>query len=138
MSTEKHYGWMWLQALELTDEAERLRRRFVRYLGPGTDAVTWEPPVDIHETPDGFLLVFAMPGVASEDVEIHLERTALTVSARRPPRATHRDALIRRLEIPYGRFVRQITLSGSALRIEDTRYLNGCLEVRLARTEGAQ
>ena len=138
MSTEKRYGWMWLQALELTDEAERLKRRFLRYVGPGAEAVTWEPPVDIHETLDGFLLVFAMPGVAPEDIEIHLERTALTVSARRPPRATHRDASIRRLEIPYGRFVRQITLSGSALRIEDTRYLNGCLEVRLARTEGAQ
>jgi HSP20 family protein len=138
MSTEKRYGWMWLQALELSDEAERVKRRFLRYLGPGTDAVTWEPPVDIHETPDGFLLVFAMPGVAPEDVEIQLERTALTVSARRPPRATHRDALIRRLEIPYGRFVRQITLSGSALRIEDTRCLNGCLEVRLARAQGAQ
>jgi HSP20 family molecular chaperone IbpA len=50
----------------------------------------------------------------------------------------HRDALVRRLEIPYGRFVRQITLSGPALRIECTRCLNGCLEVRLVRAEGAQ
>ena len=138
MKTEKHYGWMWLQALELTDEAERLKRRFLRYVGPGTDAVTWEPPVDIHETPEGFVLVFALPGVAAEDVEIRLDCTALTVSARRPPRPTHRDALIRRLEIPYGHFVRQIDLSGPALHIESTRYLNGCLEVRLARAKGAQ
>jgi HSP20 family protein len=138
MSTERHYGWMWLQALESTDEAERLKRRLLRYLGPGVEAVTWEPPVDIHETPNGFLLLFALPGVAPEDIEIHLECTALTVSARRPPRPTQRDALIRRLEIPYGCFVRQIPLSGPALRIEGTRCLNGCLEVRLARAEGAQ
>ncbi len=138
MSTERHYGWMWLQALESADEAERLKRRFLRYLGPGADAVTWEPPVDIHETPDGFLLLFALPGVAPEDIEIALECSALTVSARRPARPTQRDALIRRLEIPYGRFVRQIALSGPALRIEGTRCLNGCLEVRLTRAEGAQ
>ena len=138
MSTERHYGWMWLQALELSEEAERAKRRFLRYVGPGAESVTWEPPVDVHETPDGFLLVFALPGVAAEDVQIHLERSSLTISARRPPRPTHRDALIRRLEIPYGHFVRQITLSGPPLYIESTRCLNGCLEVRLARTEGAQ
>ncbi len=138
MSTHRHYGWMWLQALESTDEAERLQRRLLRYVGPGRDTVTWEPPVDVHETPGGFLLVFALPGVAPEDIEIHLERTALTISARRPPRPMHRDVLVRRLEVPYGRFVREIPLSGPALRIEGTRCLNGCLEVRLTRAEGSQ
>ena len=29
---------MWLRALELADEAERLQRQFVRYVGPGADA----------------------------------------------------------------------------------------------------
>jgi len=29
---------MWLRALELADEAERLQRRFLGYIGPGTDA----------------------------------------------------------------------------------------------------
>jgi HSP20 family molecular chaperone IbpA len=42
-------------------------------------------------------------------------------------------ALIRRLEIPHGRFVREIALSGPALRIADSRYVDGCLEVRLVR-----
>jgi HSP20 family protein len=138
MTTERHYGLMWLQALELTDEAERLQRRFVRYLGPGADGVSWEPPVDVYEGPDGFILLFALPGVAPEDIEIHLERTALTVSARRRVGATDRDALIRRLEIPHGRFVRQIALSGTALRVAASRCENGCLEVRLVRAEGAR
>jgi hypothetical protein len=46
--------------------------------------------------------------------------------------------MIRRLEIPHGRFVRQIALSGPAVEIADSRYLNGCLEVRLAWAEGAK
>jgi HSP20 family molecular chaperone IbpA len=133
MDTERRYGWMWLRALELADEAERLQRQFLGYIGPGTDAVHWEPPVDIHETADGFILLFALPGVAAEDIEVRLERTALTVSALRRVRLAEPGALIRRLEIPHGRFVREIALSGPALRIADSRHVDGCLEVRLVR-----
>jgi HSP20 family molecular chaperone IbpA len=129
---------MWLHAVELADEAERLHRRFLRYLGPGTDAVSWEPPVDIHETVDGFILLFALPGVVPEDIEIRLERTALTVSAQRRVAVRERDTMIQRLEIPHGRFLRQIALSGAALRVADSRCINGCLEVRLVRAEGGE
>jgi len=135
MNTERRYSWMWLQALELADEAERLQRRFVRYLGPGSDAVNWEPPVDIQETEEGLVLLFALPGVAPEDIDVRLDRSALTLSAVRPLRLAQRDAVIRRLELPHGRFVRQIALSGPALQIAGSQYLNGCLEVRLVRAE---
>jgi len=135
MSIEREYGWMWLQALELSDQAERLQRRFARYLGPGTDAINWEPPVDIQETDDGVVLLFALPGVAPEDIEVRLERSALTVSALRPLKLAQRNAVIRRVELPHGRFVRQIPLSGPALKIAGTQHVNGCLEVRLVRAE---
>ncbi len=138
MNTERRYGWMWLRALELADEAERLHRHFLRYIGPGTDAVRWEPPVDIHETEDGLILLFALPGVAPEDIEVRLERTALTVSAMRRVKLPDAGALIRRLEIPHGRFVREIALSGPALRVADSHYLNGCLEVRLVRAQRSE
>ena len=138
MNTERPYGWMWLRALELADEAERLHRSFLRYIGPGNDVVRWEPPVDIHETEDGLILLFALPGVAIEDIEVRLERTALTVSALRRIRLPGAGALIRRLEIPHGRFVRDIALSGPPLRIADSHYLNGCLEVRLVRAQGTE
>jgi HSP20 family protein len=136
MSTERH--WMWLQALELVDQAERLQRRFLRYLGPGGDAVSWEPPVDIQESEQGLVLLFALPGVAATDIEVHLEGATFTVSAIRRLSLTHPDAIIRRLEIPHGRFVRQIALSGPGLKIAGSQYLNGCLEVRLARAESCE
>jgi HSP20 family molecular chaperone IbpA len=131
MSTERHYGWMWIQACEVLDHAERLQRQFLRYTGPGVDAAVWEPPVDIHETSDGLSLLFALPGVALEDIEITLEPSALTVSALRPLTLTNRDAVIRRLEIPHGRFVRRIALKDARMQVAETRYVNGCLEVRL-------
>ena len=131
MNTERHFGWMWIQACEALDQAERLQRQFLRYAGPGVDAAIWEPPVDIHETDEGLSLVFALPGVAPEQIEVSLEPNALTVSARRPLALSHRDSVIRRLEIPHGRFVRRIPLAGR-MQVAETRYNNGLLEVRLA------
>jgi len=139
MSTDRSYGWMWLQALELVDQAERLQRRFLRYLGPRSDALGsepgWEPPVDIHESHDALVVLFALPGVRPEDVTVELDEAALTVSATRHACRASDDALIRRLEIPHGRFFRRIVMSGHSLRIAQSQYLDGCLEVRLVRAD---
>ena len=133
MSIDRQFGWMWAQACEVLDRADRMQREFTRYVGPGADAAVWEPPVDIHETDEGLILLFALPGVAAEDIDIRLERAALTVTALRRIALARPDAVIRRLEIPHGRFVRQIALSGPPLQLAESRYQNGCLEVRLSR-----
>lgn len=131
MNSERHFGWMWMQACEVLDHAERLQRKFLHYAGPGVDAAVWEPPVDIHETRDAVSLLFALPGVAPEQIEVTVEPNAVTVSARRPMTLNTRcDSVIRRLEIPHGRFVRRIPLA-ARMRVAETRYLNGLLEVRL-------
>ncbi|HEV2229147.1 MAG TPA: Hsp20/alpha crystallin family protein [Steroidobacteraceae bacterium] len=129
--------WMWLQALAVAEEAERLQRGFVRYLGPGEQAVSWEPPVDIYEHQAGVVLLIALPGVAAEDIEIRLEDAALIVSATRLVSCPPDRSLIRRLEIPHGRFVRRIALSGPT-RIAESRYRDGCLEIRLVPAAGGE
>jgi len=134
MSSERQYGWMWVEACEVLDKAERLQRQFLRYLGPGTDAAVWEPPVDIQETPGGLILLFALPGVVPEEISLTLQPTELIVSAMRPLRLSAADAVIRRLEIPHGRFYRRIPLTGVPLKLTASRYESGCLEVRLTRS----
>jgi len=133
MSSERQYGWMWVEACEVLDRAERLQRQFLRYVGPGVDAAVWEPPVDIQETADGLILVFALPGVVAQEITLTLQATELTVSAMRPLKLSSPDAAIRRLEIPHGRFFRRIPLTGVPLKLASSRYENGCLEVRLTR-----
>jgi HSP20 family molecular chaperone IbpA len=133
MKSDRQFGWMWAQALDLLDQAERLQRQYVRYVGPGTDSAVWEPPVDIQESGSEVLLQFAIPGVEPGRIEVSLDAEGLTVSAVRPVRLAQRNALVRRLEIPYGRFVRRIPLVGAPLRIVESVYVNGCLEVRLAK-----
>ena len=133
MSSERQFGWMWVEACEVLDRAERLQRQFLRYVGPGADAAVWEPPVDIQETADGLILLFALPGVVAEQISLTLEPTELIVSAMRPLKLSSADAVIRRLEIPHGRFFRRIPLAGVPLKLTTSRYENGCLEVRLTR-----
>ncbi|HEY1892239.1 MAG TPA: Hsp20/alpha crystallin family protein [Steroidobacteraceae bacterium] len=133
MSSERQYGWMWVEACEVLDRAERLQRQFLRYVGPGADAAVWEPPVDIQETANGLILLFALPGVVPQEISLTLEPTELIVSAMRSLKLGSADAVIRRLEIPYGRFLRRIPLAGVALELAGSRYENGCLEVRLTR-----
>lgn len=133
MSGERPYGWMWVEACAVLDRAERLQRQFLRYVGPGVDAALWEPPVDIQETDDAVILLFALPGVVPEEISLTLEPTELILSARRPLKLAHADAVIRRLEIPHGRFFRRIPLAGVPLRLAASRYEHGCLEVRLTK-----
>jgi len=110
MKSERQFGWMWAQACELLEQAERLQRQYVRYMGPGTDSAVWEPPVDVQESGGEVLLQFALPGVEAGNINVSLDSDGLTVSAVRPVRPAHRSAVIRRLEIPHGRFVRHISL----------------------------
>lgn len=133
MSSERQYGWMWVEACEVLDRAERLQRQFLRYLGRGADGALWEPPVDIQETADGLILLFALPGVAPEEISLRLEPTELILTALRPLKLSSAEAVIRRLEIPHGRFLRRIPLAGVPLRLAASRYEHGCLEVRLTR-----
>jgi HSP20 family molecular chaperone IbpA len=133
MSSERQYGWMWVEACEVLDRAERLQRQFLRYLGRGADGAVWEPPVDIQETADGFILLFALPGVVPEEISLKLEPTELTLTALRPVKLSSTHGVIRRLEIPHGRFFRRIPLAGVPLELAASRYEHGCLEVRLTR-----
>ncbi|HEY3786799.1 MAG TPA: Hsp20/alpha crystallin family protein [Steroidobacteraceae bacterium] len=131
MSIDRQFGWMWAQACELLDRADRMQRQFVRYVGQGADAALWEPPVDIQETAEGLHFTFALPGVEPEQINVTLDPTGLTVSAVRVARLGGAGSVVRRLEIPHGRFVRRIALTAARLRLGETRYSNGCLQVQL-------
>jgi HSP20 family protein len=135
---DRPYGWMYLQALDLVEEADRLQRRFLRYLGPAGEGVSWEPPVDIHEGQEGIVVLFALPGVLPEDIVVRLDDAALTVNAVRRARCAPNAALIRRLEIPHGRFVRQIPLPGRRVKIARSQYVNGCLEILLVPADSSE
>jgi len=70
MSQRFPTDWMWAQACELIDEAERMHRQFFRLAAPARTRVTWEPPVDVFEDEREVVVLVALPGVPPNGVEV--------------------------------------------------------------------
>lgn len=69
----------------------------------------WRPPVDLHETPDAYVLTAELPGVGRDDIEIRLHGDQLTLSGARPERAVPCEQY-HRLERGHGAFSRTFQL----------------------------
>jgi HSP20 family molecular chaperone IbpA len=117
---------MFAEACALLKQAEQLHRQFFEPSRETACAARWEPPVDVFETDTELVIVTALPGVAPEDVHAEIEGQVLIITGTRPLPPAGRAANIVRLEIPYGRFERRITLS-NRLRLAGRELKNGCL-----------
>ncbi|WP_205617135.1 Hsp20/alpha crystallin family protein [Pelomicrobium methylotrophicum] len=125
--------WMWAEACELLERADRLQRRFFQ-LGCGlARRPTWEPPVDIVEDGPFVTILVALPGVPSEAVEVIIDGPTLIVVGHRPLPVDSRRAVIHRLEIPYGRFERRIELAAGRLELKRQELRDGCLAILLRK-----
>jgi HSP20 family protein len=124
---------MWAEACALIDRAERLQRQFFRPSLPDIQQAGWEPPVDIYETTREVVVVTALPGVEQRDLEISIEGDVLVIAGTRRLPNLASDAVIRRLEIPHGRFERQIRIFTGRLRLDRSEFVGGCLVLVLVK-----
>ena len=83
MSSRNPTDWMWAQACDLLDEAERMHRQFFRLTASERTRAVWEPPVDVFEDEREFIVVVALPGVPAERIEVTTESGVLVVRAER-------------------------------------------------------
>jgi HSP20 family molecular chaperone IbpA len=118
---------MWAEACALLDRAEQLRRQFFEPAREGGLRARWEPPIDVLETERELSIIVALPGVAPDAVQVQIEAGTLIVAGSRALPSRGNQASIVRLEIPYGRFERRITLQFNRLRLTERELLNGCL-----------
>lgn len=121
---------MWGEACALLDRAERLHRQFYRP-APPSRTPNWEPPVDLYRGPQGVWLVIALPGVEDASIEIRLAGNELRVRAERRLPATLHEAAMERLEIPFGRFERQLLLPAGRYVLAQREWRDGCLHLDL-------
>lgn len=128
MSTKDPVNWMLAEAIGSFARAERLRQQFF-----SLRESSWEPPIDVLETEDEFLIFVALPGVDPDQVEAVIEDGTLVISGHRVLPAELRNARIHRLELPQGRFERRIVLPVG--RYVVSRFaVNGCVGLRLAKS----
>ena len=124
--------WMWSEACEMLARAERLHRQSFR-LRSSVRAPAWEPPADVLETAREVLVIVALPGVATDAVQVALDDGALTIVGVRVAPAALRDAVIHRLELPQGRFERRLQLPPGRYRNVTRRAVDGCLVISLEK-----
>jgi len=133
MATDDPRPWMWAEAAELLERAERLQRQFFQLRRSPARRPTWEPPVDIYETDETLWIVVALVGVAPEQVEVVIDNGLLTVAGERRLPVGPREAHIHRLEIPHGRFERQIQLPAGRYELGRRDLHHGLLVLSLSK-----
>jgi HSP20 family protein len=126
--------WMWAQALEMLEQADRLHRQFFEPGPARKGGPSWEPPIDVVDSGGEAWVLVALPGVPPGRVEVAFDGGTLAVRGERMLPAEYHQGTIRRLEVPYGRFERRISVPPGRFDLAEQRFENGCLVVRLLRT----
>ena len=125
-----------------------MRTTFNRLFGETTPAATiaghtasgsWMMPVDIAETPDGFLVKAELPGMKPEEIEITGADNQVTLKGQRTEAREDKGVNYIRSERRLGSFYRSFALSAP---VDDTRvtatYKDGVLEVHLPKSEAVK
>ena len=120
-------AWMWVRARQLLEEAEHVHRRY-------STVPSWEPPVDIFETPTEVWVLIALPGCDPDEIRVGLDDSTLVVSGARSVPPGFRRAVVHRMEIPTGRFERAVALPAGRYELRAREFLNGCLLLSLAKS----
>jgi HSP20 family protein len=124
--------WMWTEACAMIERAERLQRQFFRPSVSSLSSASWEPPVDIFESDGEIRIIVALPGVEPQDMKVYLDSGELVITGLRELPAVTSAAAIHRMEIPYGRFERRISLP-AGVDIERSDLVRGCLSLSLTK-----
>lgn len=133
MSSRDPRDWMWTEACEFVERAERLHRQFFRLSALSAPRPGWQPPVDVYETAEALWLLVALPGVPADRIEIRIEDTTIVVAGTRPLPGLPSDTVLHRLEIPHGHFERRIELPAGRFQLEQRELAHGCLTLGLRK-----
>jgi HSP20 family protein len=124
---------MWAEACALLDEAEHKHRHFFELLAVPKGRPVWEPPADIFTDGADIQVIVALPGARAEDVTVHFLATGLSIETNVPAPLLDAHMNVVRMEIPYGRMRRRISLPAGHYSLIERRLDRGCLYLRLTK-----
>jgi len=101
---------------------------------PAMASAGWTPLADVLETAEGFVLQIEVPGIAEEDIEVHVDGDSVVVRGQRQPVRGSRPDSFHRMERTYGTFSRsfQLTEDVDPERVS-ARFKDGLLRVELPK-----
>lgn len=119
---------LWAEAISALARVDRLHRDFFR-----PDPRGWEPPVDVLETRDELIIIAALPGIRTDEVEIVVHEDSLAIVGIRRLPAFLQRARVLRMELPHGRFERRVGIPSGRYEITRRDLTDGLLVVILRR-----
>jgi HSP20 family protein len=116
---------------------DRLAQQF--FGNTGTWSRPSAMPLDAYRSGNEYVIVFDLPGVVPDAIELNIERNVLTVRAERRPNPVGQDVEMQVAERPLGVFSRQLFL-GDTLDTEkvSASYDAGVLTLRIPVAEQAK
>jgi HSP20 family protein len=99
----------------------------------------WAPPVDIYEQEGQLVIKAELPGVAPEDVKVHMENNVLTLRGERKLEKDVKRESFHRIERAYGTFTRSFTLSPQYDQDKiQAEFKDGVLRISVPKSEKAR
>lgn len=94
------------------------------------------PPVNIHESGEGYVLELAAPGLSKEDFKVNLEKGLLTISYEKKTENETKDYKTHRREFSLSSFKRSFSVDEN-INIDgiQAKYENGVLKLYLPKKE---
>ena len=129
----------WDPLRDLLTLQERMNRLFEHSmlrsrLADPAAAATWTPLADVYETAEGFVVQLEVPGIAEDDIEVHVDGDTVVVRGQRQPASRSRPDSFHRMERTYGAFSRSFQFSEDVDPDRVTaRFKDGLLRVDLPK-----
>jgi HSP20 family protein len=120
-------------------ELDRMTQQLFGQTTPGTWLRPSVMPMDAYRSGDEFVVVFDLPGVSPDAIDVNVERNVLTVRAERRPTTTGDNVEMQVAERPLGVFSRQLFL-GDTLDADNVKanYEAGVLTLWIPVAEQAK
>lgn len=97
---------------------------------------TWNPQMDIYETPEEVIIRAELAGVDQENLEVEINARAVRIFGSRMEMPCSADSTYRLAEIQYGKFDRILYLPALIdTEVVSSSYHNGFLQIRLAKLQ---
>ncbi len=133
----------WNPVREVVSFQDEVNRLFGDVLGrrfTGEEGSTLlQPPVDVEETSDKYLVHIELPGMKLEEIKITIEDNRLVIRGEKTRLEEKKGATYHRVERLFGSFERAFTLTHAVKSDKvDAIYKDGVLEITVPKAEEAK
>ncbi len=127
--------------LTIRDEIDKMFDRYFVKSGEQKQLseIAWIPPIDIEETDEEIIVKVEVPSMKKEDINISIQNEHLIVEGDKKPEEKEETRTYHRIEIPFGKFKRVITMP-CEVKVDNikARYIDGLLTICMLKSEATK